>query len=93
MQSEFTTALQRADRVVILPTYAARESVETDTPRRIAEDIPGSKAAYFPTFAEAVEYVAEQATGLNIVIVFSAGKGPEFANMLCFRLDMGRQND
>ncbi len=93
MQSEFTTALQRADRVVILPTYAARESVETDTPRRIAEDIPESKAAYFQSFAEAVEFVAEQATGLNVVIVFSAGKGPEFSNMLCFRLDMGRQND
>lgn len=93
MQSEFTTALQRADRVVILPTYAARESVETDTPRRIAEDIPKSKAAYFQSFAEAVEFVAEQATGLNVVIVFSAGKGPEFSNMLCFRLDMGRQND
>lgn len=93
MQTAFTIALQRADRVVILPTYAARETVETDTPRRIADDIPGSKAACFQDFAEAADFVAEQATGLNVVIVFSAGKGPEFSNMLCFRLDMGRQND
>lgn len=93
MQKAFTAALQRADRVVILPTYAARESVETDTPRRIAEEIPDSKAAYFTGFAAAADFVAEQAVGLNVVIVFSAGKGPEFANMLCFRLDMGRQND
>lgn len=93
LRGAFTTALQRADRVVILPTYAARESIETDTPRRIAEDIPDSKGAYFQSFAEAVEYIAEASTGLNIVIVFSAGKGPEFSSMLCFRLDMGRQND
>lgn len=93
MQSEFTTALQRADRVVILPTYAARETVETDTPRQIAQEITGSKAVYFTGFAEAADYVAEEATGLNVVIVFSAGKGPEFADMLCFRLDMRSQND
>ena len=93
MQVAFTAALQRADRVVILPTYAARESVETDTPRQIAQDISGSKADYFQGFAEAADFVAEQATGLNVVIVFSAGKGPEFANILCQRLDTRRQND
>ena len=93
MQTAFTIALQRADRVVILPTYAARETVETDTPRRIADDIPGSKAACFQDFAEAADFVAEQATGLNVVIVFSAGKGPEFAQMLCQKLDARRQND
>ncbi len=93
MQQAFTVALQRADRVVILPTYAAREFVETDTPKLIALDIPDSKAVYIPVFAEAAEFVAREADGLNVVIVFSAGKGPEFANMLCFRLDMGRQND
>lgn len=92
MQTAFTAALQRADRVVILPTYAARESVETDTPRLIARDVPGSKAVYFERFSEAADYVAEEATGLNVVIVFSAGKGPEFANMLCFRLDMRSPN-
>ena len=93
LQLAFTAALQRADRVVILPTYAARESVETDTPRQIAQEIPGSKGTYFTNFSEAADYIAGQATGLNVVIVFSAGKGPEFANMLCFRLDMRRQND
>lgn len=93
MRTAFTKALQRADRVVILPTYAARETVETDTPRRIADDIPGSKASCFAGFAEAADFVAEQANGLNVVIVFSAGKGPEFAQMLCQRLDARRQND
>jgi UDP-N-acetylmuramate--alanine ligase len=93
MQTAFTVALQRADRVVILPTYAARETVETDTPQQIAQNIPGSKAAYFQGFPEAADFVAEHATGLNVVIVFSAGKGPEFANMLCQRLDARRQND
>ncbi len=93
MQQAFTTALQRADRVVILPTYTARETIETDTPRKIAEDIPGSKAVCFAGFAEAAEFVAEQATGLNLVIVFSAGKGPEFAQLLCQKLDARRQND
>src|SRR5690606_15212697 len=93
MQQAFTVALQRADRVVILPTYAAREFVETDNPKLIARDIPDSKAAYIPDFAEAAEFVAREADGLNVVIVFSAGKGPEFANMLCRRLDTRRQND
>jgi len=93
MREAFTTALQRADRVVILPTFAARETVETDTPRLIANDIPDTKAVYIPGFAEAADFVASETTGLNVVIVFSAGKGPEFAAMLCERIDSRRQND
>lgn len=93
MRAAFTTALQRADRVVILPTYAARELAETDTPHQIAQSIPGAKAAYFTNFVEAADFVAKEAVGLNVVIVFSAGKGTEFADMLCRRIDAGRQND
>jgi UDP-N-acetylmuramate--alanine ligase len=93
MQAAFTAALERADRVVILPTYAARETIETDTPRQIAQAIPAGKASYFTGFAEAADFVAEQTTGLNVVIVFSAGKGPEFTTILCQKLDTRRQND
>ena len=93
MQAAFTAALQRADRVVILPTYAARETVQTDTPRQIAESIPEAKAAYFASFAEAADYIAKEAQGLNAVIVFSAGKGPEFTDMLCAKLETRGQND
>ena len=93
MQAAFTAALQRADRVVILPTYAARETVQTDTPRQIAESIPEAKAAYFASFAEAADYIAKEAQGLNAVIVFSAGKGPEFTDILCAKLETRGQND
>lgn len=93
MHNAFITALQRADRIVILPTYAARETVETNTPRQIAEEIAGSKAAYFTNFAEAADFVAKEANGLNVVIIFSAGRGPEFATMLCQKLDARKQND
>ncbi len=93
MQEAFTVALQRADRVVILPTYAARETAETDTPFQIAKNIPGARTACFDGFAEAADFVAGQAKGLNVVIVFSAGKGPQFASLLCEKLDERRQND
>jgi len=93
MHNAFVAALQRADRIVILPTYAARETVETNTPRQIAEEIAGSKAAYFTNFAEAADFVAKEADGLNVVIIFSAGRGPEFATMLCQKLDTRKQND
>jgi len=92
LKNAFTVALQRADRVVILPTYAARETVETDTPRRIAEELTSPKAACFTDFSQAAEFVAKEADGLNVVIVFSAGKGPEFANILCQKLGARRQN-
>lgn len=92
MREGFSAALERADRVVILPTFAARETVETDTPSQIAHEVADAKAVYIESFADAADYVASEASGLNVVIVFSAGKGPEFANMLCQRLEARRQN-
>lgn len=92
MQQAFSAALQRADQVVILPTYAARETTETDTPCQIARDIPNGKAIYLNSFAEAVDNILSRLTGLNVIIVFSAGKGPEFSNLLCQKIGPRRQN-
>ena len=69
-----------------------KEERVCDTPE-FAESIPEAKAAYFASFAEAADYIAKEAQGLNAVIVFSAGKGPEFTDILCAKLETRGQND
>lgn len=82
MEARFTTALQEADESIILPIYAAREADCGYTPASIVEALRPQMAHYFENFDEASDYLSFHLSGNDCIIVFSAGKGPEFCQSL-----------
>lgn len=82
MSDAFATALNRADQVVILKIYAAREADEGFTPQAIADSLPGEKGRYYEGFDSARDYIAEKVDGNDVIVVFSAGLGPKFSESL-----------
>jgi UDP-N-acetylmuramate--alanine ligase len=92
MQHEFAKALREADQALILKLYSAREEDPGFSPCSIAEE-SGTNCIYQPDNEIAVEYIIANLTGKDIVIVFSAGKGPEFSQALCEALHLEATND
>ncbi|MEL7625256.1 MAG: UDP-N-acetylmuramate--L-alanine ligase [Anaerolineaceae bacterium] len=87
LQHEFAKALVLADYAVILKLFGAREEDSGYSPCSIAEE-SGSNCIYQPDNDKAVNYIVSNLTGKNLVIVFSAGKGPDFSQALCSTLHL-----
>lgn len=81
-QDSYARSLQEADEVIITCVYAAREADQSFNPARIAERIPGSKARYQPDFDTLTDYVCENLSGEDVIVVLSAGKGPQISTLL-----------
>jgi UDP-N-acetylmuramate--alanine ligase len=83
--ADFVRELAKADAVIMLPIYAAREvNVSGVTAEQLvaAIEASGTKAMFFNTFEAAALSVAEQATPDDVVVVMGAGDVTTVANLL-----------
>ncbi|MGB4594592.1 MAG: UDP-N-acetylmuramate--L-alanine ligase [Anaerolineaceae bacterium] len=74
---DFTRELRLADEVLITRIYAARETDTGLTPQMIADVLP--KAQYLPEFNEIIHEIRNGLKGNDVVLVLSAGKGPQLS--------------
>ena len=86
----FIQALDLADRVLVLPIYAAREKDPGYSAEQIAHAITGNKALYAPSFNLASEYLLSNLSSGDIVIVFSAGDATRLSRIM---LDTLKQHE
>lgn len=88
LRHEFANALDQADQAVILKLFGAREEDSGFSPGVIAVECSQSNCVYLPDNTEAVDHIVENLTGKDLIIVFSAGKGPEFSQELCSAINL-----
>lgn len=93
LQHEFAAALEQADQAVILKLFGAREEDSSFSPCSIADELGSDKCIYLPETCEAMDYIMENLSKKDLIIVFSAGKGPEFADLLCSAIRLEASND
>ena len=82
LQKDYIEALDLADQAIIMQIYAAREADEGYTPQVIVDALEEGKALYLPDQDEATELIHELSQHNDLIIVFSAGKGPQFSAKL-----------
>jgi UDP-N-acetylmuramate--alanine ligase len=92
--AEFGAALGRADEVLVLDIYAAREDPEPGVTGRLVSDaVPGGRAQFVPDRASAPDVVASLAKPGDLVLTMGAGDvtalGPLIVDAL--RLRAGEQ--
>jgi len=90
MRAEFVQALDFADRVMVSRIYAAREADDGFTPQVISDEL-GSKAAYIPDFQQLAKTIAAETTRNDVVLVLSAGKGPQLSALLAQELESRKE--
>lgn len=81
----FVVALSKADKVVLLPIYAAREeNVSGVTSEKIAQALNtvGTEAVCFETQGAAVEEIKQTAPADSVVVVMGAGDITKVADLL-----------
>ncbi len=93
LQHEFAAALEQADHALILKLFGAREEDSSFSPCAIADELSSDKCIYLPENLEAIDYIMENLSEKDLIIVFSAGKGPEFADLLCSAIRLEESND
>jgi UDP-N-acetylmuramate--alanine ligase len=80
LAADFVRELRTADQVLITRIYAAREEDTGLTPQTIADVLPN--AQYLPEFGQIVQEILSGMQGDDVVLVLSAGKGPQLATEL-----------
>jgi UDP-N-acetylmuramate--alanine ligase len=93
MRNQFAQALAEADQSVILKLFGAREEDDTFSAESIAAEICKQNCRYLPEYDQAAGYILENLSGKDLVIVFSAGRGPEFTELLCSKVKKEGLND
>lgn len=93
MHNEFSKALDQADQAVILKLFGAREDADGYKLESFINEENQLRRHYLPENEQALNYILENRTGKDLVIVFSAGKGPEFSKLLSERLSKEYKND
>ncbi len=73
LEEGFVKALAKADRVVVLKIYAAREQDPGYSAEQIAKALPPEKATYLADFTTASAFLLKNLVPNDVVIVFSAG--------------------
>ena len=74
---DFVAVLAKADRVVMLPIYAAREENTTGVTSEQLVDVlnrQGTEAYFVHTLAAAAEFVRERASTADVILVTGAGE-------------------
>ncbi len=82
LESEFITALNLADQVLVLKIYAAREADPGYTAESIAAALPEDKAVYIPEFDAAIEFLTSHLEPGDVAIIFSAGDATKISQAL-----------
>ncbi len=82
-RADFSGAFGDADRVLVLPIYAAREApLAGVSGQTLADDIAAiSTAEFCPSFAAAIEKLRQAAQSPALVIIFSAGDANRIADL------------
>lgn len=93
MHNEFSRALEHADQAVILKLFGARENADGYKLESFINEENQYRRHYLPENEMALNYILKNKTGKDLVIVFSAGKGPEFSKMLSERLSKEHNDD
>jgi len=82
---EFATSLAKADRVLMLPIYAAREENESGvSAEKLTESIQemGTETEFFQTF-EGVTVTVQESVGTDdVVVIMGAGDVTKVAELL-----------
>jgi UDP-N-acetylmuramate--alanine ligase len=86
LHEAYALSLQAADEVIITRVYAAREAEHSFDPSQIAKNIPDAKACYLPDFDTLADYVCKNLSGEDVIVVLSAGKGPQISALLQARI-------
>lgn len=85
MFKQFATCFTQADKVAYLPIYSAREIPidEVNSPRltQIAQDL-GIDACFLPDFTAAKQWILDNASPRDIVLLLGAGDVCQIADML-----------
>lgn len=89
LQNAFVRSLDEADQVIITRIYAAREASDGYSPETIAALLPG-KAVYIPEFDALADALLPRLHGQDVILVLSAGKGPQISDLLITRLSAGQ---
>jgi UDP-N-acetylmuramate--alanine ligase len=85
--AEFGAALALADVPVVLDVYAAREDPEPGvTGQLVADAVPGGKARYVPSSADAPGVVAALARSGDVVLTMGAGDVTRLGPVICEEL-------
>lgn len=80
LADDFVQELNQADHVLISRIYAAREADTGLTPQFIADLIPAAR--YIPETDQLVRTIRQELTGNDVVVVLSAGNGPQISAAL-----------
>lgn len=83
--NDFVVALGKADEVLLVPIYAAREENESGvSSEQLAQAVTtaGGKAQFFHTLPAAAQHVKESVDSHNVVIVMGAGDVTMVATVL-----------
>jgi UDP-N-acetylmuramate--alanine ligase len=74
LAKEFVQAFGKADRVVVLPVYRAREPVDTAfSIEEVVRAMTNTQAVYIPGLMEAVPYLTRELRRGDVLIMLSAG--------------------
>ncbi len=75
LQARFAAAFTQADRVLVTPIYAARETPPEDgfDARRVVEAMPHPAARYCASLEETADYLLGHLEDGDVLLVFSAG--------------------
>ncbi len=92
LENDFVEALDLADRVVVLPIFAAREKDPGYSSRGIVSILSGKKAVYMEDFDAAHTYLSNQLEPDDMMIVFSAGDATKISQDVLKSLQEEVQN-
>lgn len=95
LEDAFIQALTRADQVIILRIYAAREINPGYSSETIAAALPDEKARYFADFNAAGRFLLENLKPGDVLVTFSAGNATDLSKAvlsgLMEKVDESRQ--
>ena len=88
LHADFMTAFADADRLVVLPIYAARETGDgTLTSDTLAQQITHPSVEAFATLEEAIHRLTEQAQTGDVILMMGAGNEYIVGKRLVFELE------
>lgn len=89
-EKAFVSALNQADRVIVLKIFAAREADTTISAESIAASLGQNKAIYIPELKDATTYLHQSLEPGDVAIVFSAGDATQVSQNLVGFLRSGQ---
>ncbi len=79
LEDAFIQSLSKADQVIVLKVYAAREADPGYSAEKIAAALPDEKARYCADFDTASKLLLDKLTSNDVVVTFSAGEATKIS--------------